>query len=289
MYEEKILDGKMLAKEVLEQVELDVLEFKKRGITPKLVVVLVGNNVRSEVYIKHKVKASAKVGIECEVLRLEESISTGEMIELLKRLNADASVHGILVQVPLPGHLHQESIFAALSPAKDVDGFTPENFGKMAKGSGEFFIPCTALGVLRFIKKYGIEVQGKDVVVVGKSNIAGKPVALLLAAEGATVTICHSQTQNLAAHTLRAEILVVAVGKPRFIRADMVKEQAVVFDVGINDLGEGKICGDVDFERVLEKASFITPVPGGCGKMTVACLMENVIQACQLLNMRSKS
>jgi len=285
MHEEKILDGKMLATEVLAKVELDVLNLKKGGVFPKLVVILVGENARSEVYIRQKVKSATAVGIDCEVRRIAENVTTEEMLRLIEKINLDDKIHGVIVQVPLPAQLNQDLIFEALSTRKDVDGFSPLNFGKMAKNSGNYFVPCTPLGILKFLEKYEIDVAGKDVVIVGKSNIAGKPMALLLAEKGATVTLCHSQTKDLKSYTQRAEILVVAVGRPRFITEEMVQKGVIVFDIGINDLGDGTICGDVDFENVILKASRITPVPGGCGRMTVASLMNNVIQACKWISM----
>ncbi len=276
-----LLDGKKVSAEIYQNLHGEVLSLIKKGITPKLVIILVGDDAGSESYIRQKVKASEIVGIDSEVIRLKpEEVTTQSLIEMIHKMNLDPKIHGILVQLPVPDHVYVPEILKAIDPKKDVDGFTAYNIGKMFL-SKEFedLVSCTPAGVIRLLEYYKIPVEGKNVVMVGSSNIVGKPMAAMLMNRRATVTVCNSRTKNLSAHTREAEILIVAVGKPNLITAEMVKDGAVVVDVGMNRNEDGKLCGDVDFESVSKKASFITPVPGGCGPMTVAILMENMIRA----------
>ncbi|MBU0667824.1 bifunctional 5,10-methylenetetrahydrofolate dehydrogenase/5,10-methenyltetrahydrofolate cyclohydrolase [Patescibacteria group bacterium] len=276
-----LLDGKFIAQEMYTKLQSDAAELKNKGIQPKLVIILVGDHPASLSYIKSKEKASQTVGVECEIMKFgADEMDTAKLIEVIRGLNEDDSVHGILVQLPLPKHIYEPDIIKAVAPQKDVDGFTAYNLGKMFLSTRfEDLAPCTPLGIIKMLEHAKIDVEGKEAVIVGRSNIVGKPVAIMLLNRGATVTACHSKTVDLSAHTKRADILVVAVGKAGLITADMVKEGAVVVDVGINRTEDGKLVGDCDFVTVSKKASFITPVPGGCGPMTVACLMNNVIKA----------
>jgi methylenetetrahydrofolate dehydrogenase (NADP+)/methenyltetrahydrofolate cyclohydrolase len=277
----QLLDGKKVASEMYKKLQGDVAALKGKGITPKLVIILVGDDPASLSYIKSKQKAAKEVGIEDEMIVYKENeIDTEKLIVKIHELNETDSVHGILVQLPLPKHIYEPEVIKAIRPSKDVDGFTAYNIGKMFLSTEfEDLAPCTPQGVIRMFEYYGINVEGKEAVVVGKSNIAGKPMAVMLMNRGATVTVCHSKTSDLSSHTKRADILVSAVGKINLITEDMVKDGAIVVDIGINRNEEGKIVGDVDFENVSKKASYITPVPGGCGLMTVACLMQNVYKA----------
>ncbi len=276
-----LLDGKFIAQEMYTRLQSDVLKVKEKGIQPKLVIILVGEHPSSLSYIRSKEKASVKVGIESEVQKYSaDELTTESLIEKIETLNQDSSVHGILVQLPLPDHIYEPDVIKAVAPQKDVDGFTAYNLGKMFLSTEfEDLAPCTPLGIITMLDHAGINPAGKEAVVVGKSNIVGKPVAIMLLNRKATVTVCHSKTQDLASHTKRADILVVAVGKAGLITGDMVKDGATVIDVGINRTEEGRIVGDCDFETVSQKASYISPVPGGCGPMTVACLMSNVLKA----------
>lgn len=280
------LDGKRVAQDMYKKLQSDVAGLKNKGVIPKLVIILVGENPASLSYIKSKRKASDEIGVESELIKMVPSeTTTKSLIAKINELNADASVNGILVQLPLPENIYEPEIIKAIDPKKDVDGFTAYNIGKMFLSTEfEDLAPCTPLGIIRMLEHYNIEIEGKEAVVVGRSNIVGKPAALMLINRGATVTVCHSKTRDLAAHTKRADILVVAVGKAGLITADMVKEGAVVIDVGMNRTPEGKLVGDVDFENVSKKVSFISPVPGGSGLMTVACLMENVVKAAKKQN-----
>ncbi|MFC1747813.1 bifunctional 5,10-methylenetetrahydrofolate dehydrogenase/5,10-methenyltetrahydrofolate cyclohydrolase [Pseudomonadota bacterium] len=277
----QLLSGKKVAEEMYEKLQGDIAALKEKGVDPKLVIILVGENAASLSYIKSKRKAAEKVGIEEELITYAENdIDTERLIAKIHELNEDASVHGILVQLPLPKHIYEPDVIKAIMPAKDVDGFTAYNIGKMFLSTDfEDLAPCTPLGVIHILESYNLDIEGKEAVVVGRSNIAGKPLALMLLNRGATVTVCHSKTKDVAAHTKNADILVSAVGKINFITEDMVKEGATVIDIGINRNDEGRIVGDVNFENVSKKTSYITPVPGGCGLMTVACLMENVYKA----------
>ncbi len=272
----KILDGKKMSAEIREAIKEKVVLLKEKGIVPGLAVILVGDNPASKVYVGQKEKGCLEAGFASFLHRLPETTSQEELLALIDKLNADKTVHGILVQLPLPRQIDPDTVLAAIRPEKDVDGFHPVNIGRLVAGlpASE---PCTPKGILRLLKSTGIPLAGKEAVVIGRSNIVGKPVALMLLAESATVTICHSKTADLAEHARRADILVAAIGKPRFVTADMVKEGAVVIDVGINRLEEGLV-GDVDYEPVAEKASWITPVPGGVGPMTIAMLLENTLE-----------
>ncbi|MCL1884244.1 MAG: bifunctional methylenetetrahydrofolate dehydrogenase/methenyltetrahydrofolate cyclohydrolase FolD [Defluviitaleaceae bacterium] len=278
MKEIKIIDGKKHSATIRAEVAEAAADKKC-----KLAVVLVGENPASLVYINMKKKACEEVGIGYEFHGLPESASQKEVMALLDKLNKDASVTGILVQQPFPAQLDKNAILSKLDPKKDVDCLHPYNVGLAMTNQGTL-LPCTPAGCITLLKREGIEISGKHAVVVGRSDIVGKPLALMLLAENATVTICHSRTKNLAEECLRADILVAAIGSPKFITADMVKEGAVVIDVGVNRLEGKKVCGDVDFETVAKKASYITPVPGGVGPMTVATLMQNGIKAWELLN-----
>lgn len=281
----QILDGKKVSQELALKLQGEVATLKAQNIQPKLTIILVGEDPASESYVRSKKKLAESIGIEFDLIRYTpEEMDTAKLIVKIHELNADVKVHGILVQLPLPKHIYEPEIIKAIDPKKDVDGFTAYNLGKMFLSTDfEELAPCTPLGVIRILESYNIDILGKEAVVVGSSNIVGKPMGIMLLNRKATVTVCNSKTQDLAAQTRRADILVVAIGKAKFITADMVKEGAVVIDVGINRGEDGKICGDVDFDNVSVKASFITPVPGGCGPMTVACLMENVVKAARRL------
>ncbi len=273
-----IIDGKQIAENIKENVRKEVAALNEKGIFPSLSVIVVGNDPASEVYVRNKSRASEKVGIVSNTYKLPENSTTEDVIELVNALNDDEKVHGILVQLPLPKGIDEERVISAVSPKKDVDGFSVLSSGSLYLGKEEGFTPCTAAGVIDLIKSTGIEICGKNAVVIGRSDIVGKPVSILLLRENATVTICHSKTKNIAEYSKNADILVAAVGRKHFVTADMVKEGAVVIDVGINRV-DGKLYGDVDFEGVFEKASYITPVPGGVGPMTIAKLLENTVKA----------
>ena len=276
----KILDGKKIAAEIRASVKKETALLKERGIVPGLAVVLVGDNPASKVYVGQKEKGCYEAGFASFLHRLPGGTSQKDLLDLIAKLNADPLVHGILVQLPLPDQIDEEKVIAAIKPEKDVDGFSPVNMGRLVAGMAAIE-PCTPKGIMRLLEASGIELAGKEAVVIGRSNIVGKPVALMLLAKSATVTVCHSRTGDLAEHTKRADILVAAVGRPRFVTADMVKDGVVVIDVGINRLEEGLV-GDVDFEGVSEKASWITPVPGGVGPMTIAMLLENTLEQAKL-------
>lgn len=272
----KIIDGKQIAKKVRAEIAAECAELKKKGIVPGLAVVIVGTDPASQVYVRNKKKACEEVGFRSEVFELPEETTEEELLALVKKLNEDVNIHGILVQLPLPEHLDDEVIIANIDPKKDVDAFHPSNVGKIMIGNYDF-LPCTPAGVMVLLEKSGIDVSGKECVVVGRSNIVGKPQAMLLLHANGTVTICHSRTKDLAEVTRRADILVVAIGKADFITGDMVKDGAVVIDVGMNRKADGKLTGDVDFATVEPKASYITPVPGGVGPMTITMLLRNTL------------
>lgn len=272
----KIIDGKQIAKEVRAEIAAECAELKKKGIVPGLAVVIVGTDPASQVYVRNKKKACEEVGFRSEVFELPEETTEEELLALVKKLNEDVNIHGILVQLPLPEHLDDEVIIANIDPKKDVDAFHPSNVGKIMIGNYDF-LPCTPAGVMVLLDKSGIDVSGKECVVVGRSNIVGKPQAMLMLHANGTVTICHSRTKDLAEVTRRADILVVAIGKADFITGDMVKDGAVVIDVGMNRKADGKLTGDVDFATVEPKASYITPVPGGVGPMTITMLLRNTL------------
>ena len=274
----KIIDGKAVSAAVKEQVRDEIA---RDGIKAGLAVVIVGNDPASRVYVNNKKKACEFCGIQSFEYALPEETTMEQLLELIDTLNSDENVNGILVQLPLPKQLDEKEVIARISPDKDVDAFHEQNVGKIMIGNYSF-LPCTPSGCMDLIHSTGVEVSGKECVVIGRSNIVGKPMAMLLLHENGTVTICHSRTKNLAEVCSRADILVAAVGKPNFVTADMVKEGAVVIDVGINRLPDGKLCGDVKFDEVSEKAGWITPVPGGVGPMTIATLMKNTLTAAKL-------
>ncbi|MGP1512075.1 MAG: bifunctional methylenetetrahydrofolate dehydrogenase/methenyltetrahydrofolate cyclohydrolase FolD [Treponema sp.] len=284
----QIIDGKSIAQSIREEIKIKTEALKTKGITPCLAVILVGSNPASVSYVTGKQKALAEVGMNDRSVRLPESTTEQELISLIQELNADKSVHGILVQLPLPQHIDEEKIILAIDPAKDVDGFHPVNVGNLVIGK-KSFLPCTPHGIIVLLKRMNIETDGKSAVVIGRSNIVGKPAALLLARKdlNATVTICHSGTKNIADITRRADILIAAAGRANIVTADMVKEGAAVIDVGVNRIPDAskksgfRLAGDVDFENVKEKAAFITPVPGGVGPMTIAMLMANTLEAAE--------
>ena len=275
----QILDGKQISAEVEEKLKLRVEALKQAGCTPGLLVILVGEDPASQLYVGNKEKACARLGIHSQTFRMPAETTQEQLESAIVKANHDASLHGILVQLPLPKHLDSARALSLILPEKDVDGFHDVNAGRLMRGE-EGVVACTPKGALYMMKTAGIEIAGKDAVVVGRSNIVGKPMAMLLLQENATVTICHSKTKDLASQTRRADILVAAIGQPRFITADMVKDGAVVIDVGMNRV-DGKFCGDVDFDAVAKKASYITPVPGGVGKMTIAMLMDNTVAAAE--------
>ena len=273
----KILDGKLMAEDLTKDQTRRVAELAAKGVIPGLAVVLVGEDPASQIYVRNKGIACETVGVHSKTIRLPQSASQDEVIAAVDELNADDSIHGILVQLPLPGHLDEAAVLARILPQKDVDGFHIRNTGKLFSGQAGV-VPCTPKGIIHMLKQGGVELTGKDAVVIGRSNIVGKPAAMLLLNENCTVTICHSRTQNLKEHCRRADILVAAIGKPRFVTADMVKPGAAVVDVGINRV-DGKVVGDVDYEAVSEVAGYITPVPGGVGKLTISMLIENTLEA----------
>ena len=275
----KILDGKILSAEIREKVSEKVAALKEKGVTPGLAVILVGNDPASEIYVRNKGKGCEETGMLSRTIHMDSSTTQEELEEEIRKLNEDPAIHGILVQLPLPKHLDEEAALSRILPEKDVDGFHLINAGHLMTGT-EGVVPCTPKGALYMIRSAGIDLSGKEAVVIGRSNIVGKPMAMLLLQQNCTVTMCHSRTKDLAEHTRRADILVAAVGKPGFVTADMVKPGAVVIDVGINRV-DGKVCGDVDFDAVKEKAGWITPVPGGVGKMTIAMLLSNTADAAE--------
>ena len=279
----QIIDGKKVSAEVKAQVAKETEELKQQGITPGLAVVIVGDDPASRVYVNNKKKACEVVGFKSEEYALPAETTQEELLELVNTLNNKKDINGILVQLPLPKHLDEKEVIEAINPIKDVDAFHATNVGKIMIGDYDF-LPCTPAGVMEMLASYDIDVNGRNCVVIGRSNIVGKPMAMLLLHKNGTVTICHSRTQNLKEVCAGADILVAAVGIPKFVTADMVKEGAVVIDVGMDRDENGKLCGDVDFENVKDKTSYITPVPGGVGPMTIAMLMKNTIKACRLQN-----
>ncbi|MCM3738773.1 bifunctional methylenetetrahydrofolate dehydrogenase/methenyltetrahydrofolate cyclohydrolase FolD [Oceanobacillus luteolus] len=273
-----IISGKELSAQIKRNLSQEILQLKEKNLVPKLVVVLVGDNPASLSYVKGKEKAAAEVGMDSDLIRLPVETSEQELLSLLDQLNQDSSVHGILVQLPLPEQIDEQKVIDRIDPKKDVDGFHPINIGKMMTGE-DSFLPCTPYGIIEMIKSKGIEIEGKHAVVIGRSNIVGKPVGQLLLNENATVTYCHSRTKNMREFTQKADILVVAIGRENYIKSEDIKEGAVIIDVGINRTVEGKLTGDVDFEGCKDKAGFITPVPGGVGPMTITMLLSNTIKA----------
>lgn len=275
-----IIDGKELARKTRSNLKIDCEELKKKGIAPKLAVILVGDDKASKVYVKNKNKACEDVGIEFEEHILEAEITQKQLIDLIEELNNRKDINGILLQSPIPAHLDINEAFRKIAPEKDVDGFNPVNVGKLSLNQ-DTFVSCTPYGIMKMFEEYKIDLEGKDVVIIGRSNIVGKPLIQCCLNNNATVTVCHSRTKNLKEHVKRADVVIAAIGKSKFITEDMIKDGAVVIDVGINRGEDGKLTGDVDFENVEKKASYITPVPGGVGPMTIAMLMNNVIKATQ--------
>ncbi len=279
----KLIDGKEISAQVKAEVAAAVKELHGNGISVGLAVVIVGDNSASRVYVNNKKKACAEAGILSEEYALPEQTTQQELLALLDKLNADKGINGILVQLPLPGHIDEKTIINAIAPHKDVDAFHPANVGKIMIGDYDF-LPCTPAGIIELLDKSGVDLTGKECVVIGRSNIVGKPMSMLLLHRNATVTICHSRTRDLAAVTRRADVLVVAIGRAKFVTSEMVKPGAVVIDVGMNRDENGKLCGDVEFDTVSETAGMITPVPGGVGPMTIATLLKNTVSAAKLQN-----
>ena len=278
-----LIDGKELARKIRMELKDEVTELKEKGINPKLAVIMVGDDKASKVYVKNKSKACEEIGIEYEEFLMDADITMEKLLNLIEELNNREDIHGILLQSPIPKNLDIRQAFNKIDYRKDVDGFHPINVGKLSIGE-DCFISCTPYGVVKMLEEYNIEVQGKNVVIIGRSNIVGKPLIQCMLNKNGTVTVCHSKTQNIKEITKNADILIAALGKPKFVTEDMVKDGAVIIDVGINRTDEGKLVGDVDFENVEPKASFITPVPGGVGPMTIAMLMTNVVKAAKELN-----
>ncbi len=273
-----IIDGKALAKKIRQNLKVECEELKEKGIIPKLAVVMVGENPASKVYVRNKSKACHEVGIEYEEYLLGEEVTQQKLLNLIKELNDNKEINGILLQSPIPENLNINEAFKTITYAKDVDGFTPSSIGKLCIGE-ETFISCTPYGVIKMFEEYNIDLTGKNVVILGRSNIVGKPLIQCCLQKNATVTVCHSKTENIKQYTRRADVIIAAIGKSKFVTEDMVKEGVIIIDVGINRTENGKLTGDVDFENVQKKASYITPVPGGVGPMTIAMLMHNVIKA----------
>ncbi len=276
-----ILDGKELSQKVKKEVKQEVEQIKKKGIIPGLAVILVGSDPASKIYVTSKEKACIEAGIYSEKVTMNEDATQERILNKIDKLNKDENIHGILVQLPLPSHMDKNVVLQAINPKKDVDGFHALNVGNLCLGNNSL-IPCTPLGIMRILEEYEIEVEGKDVCVIGASNIVGKPLASLLTNKEATVTLCHIKTKDLTVYTKNADIIIVATGVPNLLKEDMVKDGVIVIDVGINRLENGKIVGDVDFENVSKKCSYITPVPGGVGPMTIAMLLQNTLQAAKM-------
>ncbi|MBK7356104.1 bifunctional methylenetetrahydrofolate dehydrogenase/methenyltetrahydrofolate cyclohydrolase FolD [Propionivibrio sp.] len=276
----KLLDGNALGQKLRAGFKQRAEELTAQGMRPGLAVILVGGDQASQVYVRNKVNACAQAGIHSEKYAYDDDVAPQVVLGKIAELNADPKIHGILVQLPLPSHFDTEAMLEAISPNKDVDGFRAENVGALVQGQ-PCFIPCTPYGAMKFFEEAGVTLKGKEAVVVGRSNIVGKPMAMLLMHAGATVTVCHSQTRDLKAHCRRADILVAAIGKPKMITGDMIKPGAVVIDVGINRMPDGKLCGDVDFDSAKEVAAFITPVPGGVGPMTITMLLANTLESAE--------
>ena len=278
-----IIDGRKLAKKIREDLKIKCEQLKEKGIKPKLAVIMVGNDKASQVYVRNKSKACNEIGIEFEEHLLDVNIKQEDLIDLIKKLNKDNKIHGILLQSPIPENLDINEAFRTIAPEKDVDGFNPVNVGKLCLNQ-DTFVSCTPYGIMKMFESYNIDLTGKNVTIIGRSNIVGKPLIQCCLNKNATVTVCHSKTKELKEHTKNADVIIAAIGKSKFLKADMIKQGAVVIDVGINRGNDGKLTGDVDFENISEKASYITPVPGGVGPMTIAMLMNNVIKACSFLN-----
>lgn len=278
-----LISGKEVSQKVKDEIKSQTKLLKDKGISVKLAVIIVGDDPASHIYVKNKKKACEYVGFESLEYALDENTSEEELLELIDKLNKDKTVNGILCQLPLPKHIDEKKIIDSISPFKDVDAFHPVNVGKIMIGDYEF-LPCTPAGIMRLIESTSYDVSGKDCVIIGRSNIVGKPMAMLMLHKNATVTICHSRTKNIEEKIKKADIVIAAVGIPKFVKGDMVKDGALVIDVGINRMSDGKLCGDVDFDEISKKASFITPVPGGVGPMTISMLMQNTLKAAKLQN-----
>jgi methylenetetrahydrofolate dehydrogenase (NADP+)/methenyltetrahydrofolate cyclohydrolase len=276
----QLLDGNALGQKLRAGFKHKAEELAAQGTRPGLAVILVGGDQASQVYVRNKVNACAQAGIHSEKYSYDDDVAPQVVLDKIATLNADPKIHGILVQLPLPRHFDADSVLEAIAPEKDVDGFRAENVGALVQGQ-PCFIPCTPYGVMKFFEEAGVNLKGKEAVVVGRSNIVGKPMAMLLMHAGATVTVCHSQTRDIKGHCQRADILVAAIGKPKMITGDMIKPGAVVIDVGINRQPDGKLCGDVDFDSAKDVASFITPVPGGVGPMTITMLLANTLESAE--------
>lgn len=284
----ELIDGKELAKKIRANLKIEVDKLKQKGIIPKLAVIMVGDDKASSVYVRNKSRACNEIGIEFEEFLKGQDTTQEELLSLIQELNKREDVHGILLQSPISQHLDIREAFNLIDYKKDVDGFNPVNVGRLSIGE-DAFISCTPHGVIRMLEEYNIPIEGKRAVIIGRSNIVGKPLIQCLLSKNATVTVCHSKTQNIGEITKEADVLIAALGRPKFVKEDMVKPGAVVIDVGINRNDEGKLVGDVDFENVSKKASYITPVPGGVGPMTIAMLMENVVKAAKMTESNRKS
>ena len=280
----KILDGKAFAQKIRDNLKQEVVKLKENNINPKLAVIMVGNDNASKVYVKNKSKACEEIGIEFEEFLMPEQTTMEELLNTIEIVNNRKDVHGILLQSPIPKHLDIIKAFTKIDNTKDVDGLNPINSGKLITGEKDGFIPCTPLGIIKMLEEYDIQIEGKNAVVIGRSNLVGKPVAQCLLEKNATVTMCHSKTQNIADIIKQADIIIATLGKAKFVKEEMVKDGAVIIDVGINRNENGKLEGDVDYENVIKKASYITPVPGGVGPVTIAMLMDNLIKAAKMKN-----
>ena len=283
----QILNGKLISTTIREEIAREVQILKDKGLTPGLAVILVGDDQASQTYVRNKEKACEQLAMKSEIIKFPASITENTLLDKLMELNHRSDIHGILVQLPLPKHIDEKRVIETINPAKDVDGFHPINIGRMMTKQ-EALLPCTPYGILRMVQKTGIEISGKHVVVVGRSNIVGKPVGQLFLNEDATVTYCHSKTIDLSSYTKQADILIAAVGVAKLIKENHVKEGAIVIDVGMNRDESNKLCGDVDFDDVVHKASYITPVPGGVGPMTITMLMHNTVQAAKISLLKDK-
>lgn len=279
----EIINGKELAKKIRKDLKKEVNELKENGVNPKLAVIMVGDDPGSTVYVRNKSKACEKVGIDFEEFLFDSDTTEEELLNTIDKLNADKSIHGILLQSPVPKHIDINKAFRRISPNKDVDGFNPINVGNMTIGE-DAFISCTPYGIVKMLEEYNIETEGKKAVILGRSNIVGKPMIQCMLNKNSTVTVCHSRTKNIGDIIKDSDIVIAAIGKSKFVKKDMIKDGAVIIDVGINRLEDGSITGDVDYDEVFEKASYITPVPGGVGPMTIAMLLSNVVKAAKLQN-----
>lgn len=276
----KLIDGKKISSDIREELKEKIAKLQEeKGVTPGLAVILVGDDPASQVYVRNKERACKETGIYSEVLRLPADITEEQLFSYIDGYNKNDRIHGLLVQFPVPGHLSQQRIIDRIDPSKDVDGLSYVNAGKLASGAADGLVSCTPRGILELVKRTGTQIEGKHVVIIGRSNLVGKPVAQLFLNENATVTICHSRTKDLPAVTRTADILIVAIGRPHFVKADFVKDGAIVIDVGTSRF-EGKLTGDCDTDTIIEKASYITPVPGGVGPMTITMLLDNTVRAC---------